>query len=62
MEKQEEWLTLAEVAAEVKVEPRVIYNQRYLGKGPRGVRVGRELRFRRSEVERWLSEREEHSH
>jgi predicted DNA-binding transcriptional regulator AlpA len=42
------------------VDERVIYNQRYLGKGPRGARIGRELRFRRSEINRWLAEREDH--
>lgn len=31
-----------------------IYRWRVEGKGPRGIKVGRHLRFRRSDVEEWL--------
>ena len=33
-----------------------IYRWRYLGQGPRGIRVGRHVRFRLADVERWLDE------
>ncbi|MGH7487949.1 MAG: helix-turn-helix transcriptional regulator [bacterium] len=31
----------------------VIYGQRYRHEGPPAIRIGRELRFRLSDVERW---------
>ena len=34
---------------------RALYDLRSKGRGPRGFRVGRELRFRRAEVDAWLA-------
>jgi len=37
------------------VSAQTIYDLRSQGRGPRGFRVGRELRFRVSEIEAWLT-------
>ena len=50
-------LTLSELAAHLTVSVQTLYDLRSKGRGPRGFRVGRELRFRRSEVDAWLSAR-----
>lgn len=47
--------TVQEVAAFLKVPPRTLYRWRYRGEGPPGFRVGRHLRFRWEEVEKWLA-------
>src|SRR5680860_276542 len=47
-------LTLSELAAHLSVNVQTLYDLRSKGRGPRGFRVGRELRFRRSEVDAWL--------
>lgn len=36
------------------VPPQTIYRWRTEGKGPRAIKVGRHLRFRRADVEAWL--------
>jgi predicted DNA-binding transcriptional regulator AlpA len=38
----------------LKVPEGTLANWRYLGKGPRFVKVGRRVRYRRSDVEAWL--------
>ena len=52
-------LSLTELCAQLRVSPQTLYDLRSQGRGPRGFRVGRELRFRASEVEAWLSRREQ---
>ena len=52
-----EWLSLKELADELRVSPQVLYGLRYSGKGPRGARIGRELRFRRSDIDSWIATR-----
>lgn len=47
-------LTLSQLAAHLSVNVQTLYDLRSKGRGPRGFRVGRELRFRRSEVDAWL--------
>jgi len=47
-------LTLSELAAHLSVTVQTLYDLRSKGRGPRGFRVGRELRFRHSEVDAWL--------
>ncbi|WP_164477768.1 helix-turn-helix transcriptional regulator [Nocardioides pantholopis] len=51
-------LTLAELAAELGVSVQALYDLRSQGRGPRGFRVGRVLRFRVSEVQAWLAQLE----
>lgn len=51
-------LTLSELADRLHVGVQTLYDLRSHGRGPRGFRVGRELRFRASEIEAWLSRME----
>jgi len=58
-------ISLSELCAHLHVTAQTIYDLRSQGRGPRGFRVGRELRFRISEVEAWLERMEqddEHRH
>lgn len=52
-------LTLSELAARLCVSAQTIYDLRSQGRGPRGFRVGRQLRFRVSEIDAWLARMEE---
>jgi excisionase family DNA binding protein len=52
-------LSLSELCAHLHVSAQTIYDLRSQGRGPRGFRVGRELRFRISEVEAWLERMEQ---
>nr|WP_297426799.1 helix-turn-helix domain-containing protein [uncultured Actinotalea sp.] len=52
-------MTLAELAAFLAVSPQALYDLRSKGRGPRGFRVGRHLRFRAAEIEAWIRAMEE---
>ncbi|WP_375389378.1 helix-turn-helix transcriptional regulator [uncultured Amnibacterium sp.] len=52
-------LGVAELAEYLGVPAQRIYDWRLTGVGPRGYRLGRELKFPVSEVTRWLAERDE---
>jgi len=47
-------LTTSELAEYVGVQVQAIYDLRTDGRGPSGIRVGREIRYRISDVRRWL--------
>ena len=47
-------LTTSELAEYLGVHAQAIYDLRTDGRGPSGIRVGRELRYRVSDVRRWL--------
>jgi excisionase family DNA binding protein len=49
---------LSQLAAQLGVTVQTLYDLRSQGRGPRGFRVGRELRFRVTEVEAWLAQLE----
>ncbi len=51
-------LTLSQLASQLGVSVQTLYDLRSQGRGPRGFRVGRELRFRVSEVDAWLAQME----
>jgi len=51
-------LTLSQLATQLGVSVQTLYDLRSQGRGPRGFRVGRELRFRLSEVDAWLAQLE----
>ncbi|WP_170259328.1 helix-turn-helix transcriptional regulator [Nocardioides psychrotolerans] len=51
-------LTLAELAVQLCVSVQTLYDLRSQGRGPRGFRVGRQLRFRVSEIDSWLARME----
>ncbi|WP_210481097.1 helix-turn-helix domain-containing protein [Naasia sp. SYSU D00948] len=50
----EPMLTTSELANYLGVRTQAIYDLRTEGRGPSGIRVGREIRFRVSDVLRWL--------
>jgi len=49
-------LTGRELAAWLAVPHAVLANWRYLGKGPKFIKIGRNIRYRKSDVETWLEE------
>jgi excisionase family DNA binding protein len=51
-------LTTSELAAHLGVSVQTIHDLRHVGRGPRGFRVGRELRYRLSEVQEWFAQLE----
>ena len=51
-----ELLTLRELSAYLQVPPSTVYLWRTQGRGPAGFLVGKQLRFRRSDVAEWLAE------
>lgn len=51
-------LSLTELCEHLHVSAQTIYDLRSQGRGPKGFRVGRELRFRISEIEAWLARME----
>jgi excisionase family DNA binding protein len=52
----DELMSIAEVAELVRVPEGTVRYWRHLGQGPRGFRIGRSVRFWRTEVVRWLDE------
>ena len=52
----DEMLTLKETAALLRVPDNTLRYWRHLGTGPRGFRVGRTVRYWRTEVALWLEE------
>lgn len=52
-------LSMSQLAEQLGVAVQTLYDLRSQGRGPVGFRVGRELRFRISEVEAWLLRLEE---
>jgi hypothetical protein len=51
-------MTLDEVAEYLRLPPASLHRQRYVGDPPGslGFRVGRHVRFRRGDIERWIDE------
>src|SRR6476620_2980835 len=47
--------TIAELATDLSVSTQALYDLRSKGRGPTGFRVGRQLRFRQSEIDAWLA-------
>ncbi len=47
-------MTIEEVGAYLQVPVKTLYDWRHKGCGPRGMRVGRYVRYRRSDVDTWL--------
>jgi excisionase family DNA binding protein len=50
-------LTLAEVAERLQIPLDTVYRWRSAGDGPPGFKLGRHVRVRASELDRWLDER-----
>lgn len=51
--------SIKELAERLHVSSQTLYDLRSQGRGPTGFRVGKHLRFRRSEVTAWLARLEE---
>ncbi len=56
MESVDRLLTVEDLAGYLEVPVATIYAWRYHHRGPPGFRVGRHLRFRWSDVERWIND------
>ncbi len=57
MEPLDQLLTVEDLAAYLEVPVATVYAWRHRRQGPPGFRVGRHLRFRWSDVQRWIDER-----
>lgn len=54
MENDVELMTVQEVSELTKVPVGTFYGYRTKGGGPRSLKLGRHLRYRRSDVEAWI--------
>lgn len=61
MEHFDRLLTVQELANYLGVPVATIYAWRYRHEGPPGFRVGRHVRFRRSDIEEWISQQRQPS-
>jgi excisionase family DNA binding protein len=52
-------LTIDQLSEWLQVPKQTVYKWRSNGAGPRGLRIGKYVRFEVSEVERWLAAQEE---
>jgi excisionase family DNA binding protein len=59
VDTREPLVPLQEVAAYLDVTVARFYRWRVHGYGPRGYRVGKEIKFRMSEVDAWLAQQRE---
>lgn len=50
----DEWLSLEQIAEELQVPLRTLYNQRSKGDGVKGYKIGRHVRVRRSDLNAWI--------
>ena len=50
----EPMLTMDELSHYTQTSKSTLYSLRSQGRGPKGVRIGRALRFRKSDVDAWL--------
>ena len=57
MDQLDHLLTAQDLAAYLEVPLTTLYAWRYRGEGPAGFRIGKHLRYRRSDVEQWIRER-----
>jgi excisionase family DNA binding protein len=55
----DELLTVGDVAQLTRSTPAAIYQWRRRGTGPKGLRVGNKVLFRRQDIEEWLESRAE---
>ena len=56
MTARDEWLSPEDLAEEFRVPVTTIYGWLQKHYGPQGIRVGRHVRYSRSEVERWVAD------
>ena len=53
--KPAEWVSPEELATELGIPVKTIYQWRYRRTGPKAHRIGRHVRFRRRDIETWLT-------
>lgn len=61
IETESRWLTAEELAAEMGIPKQTIYKWRVEGRGPRGHKFGRHLRFSREDINAWIADSAEPS-
>lgn len=54
-DSQPEWMSPVELANWLGIPVGTLYQWRHRGTGPPALKLGRHLRYRRSETERWLA-------
>ncbi len=54
MEHEDRLITVQELADYLEVPVKTLYAWRYRREGPPGFRVGRHLRYRWADIERWI--------
>jgi excisionase family DNA binding protein len=54
-----DWLCTKDLAEWLQVSPATVYRWRYQRTGPVGHRIGRQVRYRREDIEAWLVGRRE---
>jgi len=57
MKPRDQLLTVEELADYLGVPVATVYQWRYRRQGPPGFRVGRHLRYRWNDVQRWIQQR-----
>ena len=55
------WLTIDQLAARLQKTVEATYKLRHIGKAPRAIKIGKELRFHIDDVTAWERERREAS-
>ena len=55
MPENDETLTAAQLSREKQIPEKTLAQWRYLGKGPRYLKLVGHVRYRRSDVEEWLA-------
>lgn len=56
-QKPAEWVTVEELAAEIKVSPQTVYTWNKQGKAPRRARFGKYVRYTRADVDQWMRDK-----
>lgn len=54
----DEFLTTEQLAELLQVPVQTCRAWRHYGTGPKGVRLGRHVRYRRTDVDRWIEDKE----
>ena len=57
MSNSERWVSIGDLADELNVPVTTVYQWRSRGHGPRGAKFGRHVRFRRSDIDAWITQR-----
>ena len=52
----DEWLTPTDLADKLHIPIGTVYAWNYRGTGPRAAKIGRHLRYRRSDVNAWIED------